>query len=57
MDVETTQYLSGLIPMERGFLRSIHDSVYGNKEINACFPQVSISTIYDIIKYRTWKNI
>ena len=32
LDVETTQYLSSLIPVERGFLRSIHDSVYGNKE-------------------------
>lgn len=32
IEVETTQYLSSLIPVERGFLRSIHDSVYGNKE-------------------------
>ena len=32
IEIETTQYLSSLIPVERGFLRSIHDSVYGNKE-------------------------
>ena len=32
LEVETTQYLSGLIPQERGFLWSIHDVVYGNPE-------------------------
>lgn len=32
LEVETTQYLSGLIPQERGFLWSIHDVVYGNEE-------------------------
>lgn len=38
-------------------IRKMHEDKKTNKEINACFPQVSISTIYDIIKYRTWKNI
>lgn len=32
IEVETAQFLSGLIPMERGFLWSIHDVVYGNEE-------------------------
>lgn len=32
LDVETTQYLSGLIPQERGFLWDINDVVYGNEE-------------------------
>lgn len=32
LDVEITQYLSGLIPQERGFLWSIHDVVYGDEE-------------------------
>ena len=32
LEVETTQYLSGLIPQERGFLWPIHDVVYGNPE-------------------------
>lgn len=32
LDVETTQYLSGLIPQERGFLPSIHEVIYGNEE-------------------------
>lgn len=32
IEVETAQFLSSLIPVERGFLRSIHDSVYGNLE-------------------------
>ena len=32
LEVETTQYLSGLIPQERGFLWSIDDVVYGNPE-------------------------
>lgn len=32
LEVETAQYLSGLIPQERGFLWSIHDVVYGNPE-------------------------
>ena len=32
MSVEETQYLSSLIPMERGVLRTIHDCVYGNEE-------------------------
>lgn len=32
IEVETAQFLSGLIPMERGFLWPIHDVVYGNEE-------------------------
>lgn len=32
LEVETTQYLSGLIPQERGFLWTINDVVYGNAE-------------------------
>lgn len=32
LEVETTQYLSGLIPQERGFLWSISDVVNGNAE-------------------------
>ena len=32
LEVETTQYLSGLVPQERGFLWPIHDVVYGNPE-------------------------
>lgn len=32
LEVETVQYLSNLIPQERGFLWSIDDVVYGNEE-------------------------
>lgn len=32
MDVEITQYLSGLIPQERGFLWPIDDVIHGNAE-------------------------
>ena len=32
IEIETALFLSGLIPMERGFLWSIHDVVYGNEE-------------------------
>lgn len=32
IDVDTTQYLSSLIPSERGFLWSLSDVVYGNEE-------------------------
>lgn len=32
IEIETAQFLSGLIPMERGFLWPIHDEVYGNEE-------------------------
>lgn len=32
IEVETAQFLSSLIPMERGFLWSINDVVYGNEE-------------------------
>ena len=32
LDVEITQYLSGLVPQERGFLWTIKDMVYGNAE-------------------------
>lgn len=32
IDVDTAQYLSSLIPQERGFVWSLNDVVYGNKE-------------------------
>ena len=32
IDIDTAQYLSSLIPQERGFVWSIHDTVYGNEE-------------------------
>ena len=32
LDIETTQYLSGLIPQERGFLPSIDEVINGNEE-------------------------
>lgn len=32
IDVEISQYLSSLIPQERGFLWSIKDAVYGNPD-------------------------
>lgn len=32
IDVDIAQYLSSLIPSERGFVWSIHDTVYGNEE-------------------------
>ena len=32
VDIETAQYLSGLIPQERGVLRSIKEVVYGNED-------------------------
>ena len=32
IDIEISQYLSSLIPQERGFLWSIHDAVYGNED-------------------------
>lgn len=32
IEIETSQYLSSLIPQERGFLWSIHDAVYGNPD-------------------------
>lgn len=32
LEVETTQFLSGLIPQERGFLWSISDVIYGDPE-------------------------
>lgn len=32
IDTDTAQYLSSLIPQERGFLWSIHDAVHGNEE-------------------------
>ena len=32
IDIDTSQYLSSLVPQERGILRSIHDCVYGNEE-------------------------
>lgn len=34
LETEITQYLSSLIPQERGFLWPIHDVVYGNSEKN-----------------------
>lgn len=33
IDVDEAQYLSSLIPVERGFLWSLHDVVYGNEEL------------------------
>jgi DNA polymerase-3 subunit alpha len=32
IDIDTAQYLSSLVPSERGFVWSIHDVVYGNEE-------------------------
>ena len=32
IDVDTSQYLSSLIPSERGFIWSLHDTYYGNSE-------------------------
>lgn len=32
IDVDTAQYLSSLIPQERGFLWNLHDVVYGNDD-------------------------
>ena len=32
IDVDEAQYMSSLIPQERGFLWPIHDVVYGNEE-------------------------
>ena len=32
IDVDTAQYLSSLVPQERGFLWPLHDVVYGNKD-------------------------
>lgn len=32
IDVDTAQYLSSLIPQERGFLWTIKDAIYGNEE-------------------------
>lgn len=32
IDVDTAQYMSTLIPVERGFLWSLEDAVYGNKD-------------------------
>lgn len=32
IDIDTAQYLSSLIPSERGFVWSIHDTVFGNEE-------------------------
>ena len=34
IDVDEAQYLSSLIPVERGFLWSLHDVVYGNEELD-----------------------
>lgn len=46
IDVDTAQYMTGLIPAERGFLWSIKDVVYGNEEkdrkpINAFINEVN----------------
>lgn len=32
IDVDTAQYLSGLVPVHRGFVWSLHDVVYGNPD-------------------------
>jgi len=34
IDVDTAQYMSSLIPQERGFLWNLHDVVYGNPDKN-----------------------
>ena len=34
-----------------------NDSKMSQKEISKLYPQVSKSTIYDIVHYRSWKNI
>lgn len=34
IDVDVANYLSSLIPQERGFLWSLHDCIYGNEELN-----------------------
>ena len=34
IDVDTAQYMSSLIPQERGFLWDLHDVVYGNPDKN-----------------------
>ena len=34
IDVDTAQYMSSLIPQERGFLWSLHEVVYGDKDKN-----------------------
>jgi len=34
IDVDTAQYMSSLIPQERGFLWNLHDVVYGNSDKN-----------------------
>lgn len=38
-------------------IRLLYNKGKTNQEIAILYPQVSISTISDIIKYRTWKNI
>ncbi len=38
-------------------IRKLHSEGKTNKEIHSYYPQVSLYTISDIIRYRTWKNI
>lgn len=38
-------------------IRQLKQEGKTNKEIHANYPQVSLDTISDIIRYRTWKNI
>lgn len=38
-------------------IRLLHNEGKTYKEIAALYPQVSLSTISDIVRYRTWKNI
>lgn len=38
-------------------IRELHKKGKTNKEISKLYPQVSLYTISDIIRYKTWKNI
>ena len=38
-------------------IRKLHNEGKKNKEISVLYPQVSLYTISDIIRYKTWKNI
>lgn len=38
-------------------IRKLHSDGFSNKELYALYPQVTTTTIRDIINYKTWKNI
>lgn len=38
-------------------IRRLHENGSSNKELYTLYPQVSTTTIRDIINYKTWKNI